>query len=184
MQMDGENLIIGGTIHGELPFDNQKTTGELASDIFMASVKKADGTVNGTFLSGKETEAISLASMDNEAVMSTNTNEFYVMDFNEDLSTSIAEPTIVCTDFYERTVWARVYVTGTSVKAKGVTYSEESEEVVPSPGMGWISEFTPVSDAAELKGVHTTTTADGMVYVSSTYNQMFTFAGKEIADPE
>ena len=186
MQIDGENLIIGGTIHGELPFDNQKTTGELASDIFMASVKKADGTVNGTFLSGKETEAISLASMDNEAVMSTNTNEFYVMDFNEDLSTSIAEPTIVCTDIYEAEVWARVYLTGTSVKTIGVNYTEEEEEeeIVPAPTMGWMSGFTPVSDAAELKGVHTTTTADGMVYVSSTYNQAFTFAGKEVADPE
>ena len=48
----------------------------------------------------------------------------------------------------------------------------------------WAASFTPVSDSIELKGVHTAAAADGSVYVSSTYNQPFTFAGKEIADPE
>ena len=57
MDADGENLIIGGTFSGELPFDTQKTSGELASDVFMASVKKADGAVNWTYVSGKESVA-------------------------------------------------------------------------------------------------------------------------------
>jgi len=184
MNADGENLIIGGTFYGELPLDNQKTTGELASDIFMASVKKADGTVNSTFVSGKESEAASMLAMDNTAVLSSTNDEAYVMDFEAGEATSIAEPTIVCTDLYEEEVWARVYRTATSVQVKGVTYSEESEGNEGVVTSGWISLFAPVSDAAELKGVHTVTAADGSVYVSSTYNQAFTFAGKEIADPE
>ena len=184
MNADGENLIIGGTFYGELPLDNQKTTGELASDIFMASVKKADGTVNSTFVSGKESEVASMVAMDNTAVLSSTNDEAYVMDFEVGEATSIAEPTIVCTDLYEEEVWARVYRTATSVQVKGVTYSEESEGNEGVVTSGWTSLFAPVSDAAELKGVHTVTAADGSVYVSSTYNQAFTFAGKEIADPE
>ena len=83
MDVDGENLIIGGTIHGELPFDNQKTTGELVSDIFMASVKKADGTVNGTFLSGMENEAVCM-TIDNElAVLSTTSKEVCLMNLQD-----------------------------------------------------------------------------------------------------
>lgn len=48
----------------------------------------------------------------------------------------------------------------------------------------WTASFEPVNDAKELKGVHTATAADGAVYVSSTYNQEFTFAGKSVTDPE
>ena len=48
----------------------------------------------------------------------------------------------------------------------------------------WTASFEPVNDAKELKGVHTATAADGAVYVSSTYNQEFTFAGKNVTDPE
>ena len=48
----------------------------------------------------------------------------------------------------------------------------------------WTTSFEPVNDAAELKGIHTATAADGSVYVSSTYNQSFSFAGKDVTDPE
>ena len=48
----------------------------------------------------------------------------------------------------------------------------------------WTASFEPVSDAKELKGIHTTTAADGSVYVSSTYNQDFTFAGKVYENPK
>ena len=184
MNVDGDNLFIGGTFHGELPFDNQKTTGELASDIFAVSVKKADGTLNNAFVSGKETEAASMATMGNTVLLSTTANEAYVADWESDETTNIAEPTIVCTDLYEDLTWARVYRVGKGVQVKGCIYTEESEEVVPGDHIGWMSSFAPVSDAAELKGVHTATATDGSVYVSSTYNQAFTFAGKEIADPE
>lgn len=98
MDVDGENLIIGGTIHGELPFDNQKTTGELASDIFMASVKKADGTVNGTFLSGMENEAVCM-TIDNElAVLSTTSKEVYLMNLQSNNVTTQIGSAYTCID--------------------------------------------------------------------------------------
>lgn len=68
MGADGENLIIGGTFSGELPFDTQKTSGELASDVFMASVKKADGAVNWTYVSGQESEAIYAVTATNAVI--------------------------------------------------------------------------------------------------------------------
>jgi hypothetical protein len=48
----------------------------------------------------------------------------------------------------------------------------------------WNRVFEPVSDAAELAGVRSAVSAEGDVYVSSTYNKAFAFAGKEVADPE
>ena len=53
----GDNLIIGGTYYGALPFDNEKTTGELNYATFMTSVKTADNTVNWTYTGEVETEA-------------------------------------------------------------------------------------------------------------------------------
>ena len=42
-------------------------------------------------------------------------------------------------------------------------------------------KFSPVSDASQLGGVHTTVATDGSVYASSTINQSMTFAGSVIA---
>lgn len=49
---------------------------------------------------------------------------------------------------------------------------------------GWTKSFTPVADKSDLAGVHTAVAADGSVYVSSTYDQAFTFAEKSITDPD
>ncbi len=98
MEMNGENLIIGGTIHGELPFDNQKTTGELASDIFMASVKKADGTVNGTFLSGMENEAVCMTIDNESAILSTTSKEIYQMNLQSNEVTTQIGSAYTCID--------------------------------------------------------------------------------------
>ena len=49
---------------------------------------------------------------------------------------------------------------------------------------GWTKSFTPVADKSDLAGVHTAVASDGSVYVSSTYDQAFTFAEKSITDPE
>ena len=59
-------------------------------------------------------------------------------------------------------------------------YAEGKDE-----GMeGWISTFSPVTDKAELAGLHTAVAGDGSVYASSTYNKSFTFAEKAVTDPE
>jgi len=44
--------------------------------------------------------------------------------------------------------------------------------------------FTPVNDATKLSGMHTAVASNGDVYASSTYNQVFSFAGANITDPE
>ena len=49
---------------------------------------------------------------------------------------------------------------------------------------GWQKSFSPVANKADLAGVHTAVAADGSVYASSTYDQVFAFAGKNITDPE
>ena len=47
-----------------------------------------------------------------------------------------------------------------------------------------VGTFTPVSNAAELSGLKTVVASNGDVYASSTYNQVFSFAGANITDPE
>ena len=46
---------------------------------------------------------------------------------------------------------------------------------------GWVAFFTPVEDADDLNAVHVAQSSDGAVYVSSTYDQSFTFANKALA---
>lgn len=48
----------------------------------------------------------------------------------------------------------------------------------------WNSTFTPVSNAEELDGLHVAQAGDGSVYVSSTYDQTFTFAGKSVKNDD
>ena len=48
----------------------------------------------------------------------------------------------------------------------------------------FLEDSIAASDANELNGIKTAASADGSVYVSSTYNKAFTFGGKEVADPE
>lgn len=73
METDGENLIIGGTYHGALPFNNEITSGELASTPFMTSVKKADGTVNWAYTGEQETTATCMTFAENALIASENT---------------------------------------------------------------------------------------------------------------
>ena len=49
---------------------------------------------------------------------------------------------------------------------------------------GWSKSFAPVADKADLDGLHTAVAADGSVFVSTTYNQAFQFAGKAVTDPD
>ncbi len=49
---------------------------------------------------------------------------------------------------------------------------------------GWMKSFTPVENKDDLNGVHVVQAGDGSVYVSSTFDQQFTFAGKAMPDTE
>lgn len=49
---------------------------------------------------------------------------------------------------------------------------------------GWNAQFTPVAAEKDLSGVHVAQAGDGSVYVSSTYTQNFTFAGKTVENAD
>lgn len=99
MDVAGENLIIGGTFHGQLPFDTQKSAGELKTDLFTASVKKADGTVNNTFVAGKEIEATSMSVTGDKANVTSTAAELYQVDLTAGTATTVAtQQAILCAD--------------------------------------------------------------------------------------
>ena len=77
MDIAGDNLLIGGTYYGQMPFDTSKNSGELASDVFMTSVNKADAFVNWTVVGAKEAEATCMAAAEETAILSTTANEFF-----------------------------------------------------------------------------------------------------------
>ncbi len=57
MGLAGDNVIIGGTFYGQLPFGADIKTGDLASAAFVASVKK-DGNVNWAKATDVECKAV------------------------------------------------------------------------------------------------------------------------------
>lgn len=73
MDIKDNNLLIGGTFYGELPFDNSKTSGtvgtdddgdvlySLGHDIFAASLTKA-GAVNWAFAGPRESMAVDMTA--------------------------------------------------------------------------------------------------------------------------
>ena len=133
MNADGENLIIGGTFYGELPLDNQKTTGELASDVFMASVKKADGTVNSTFVSGKESEATCMTIDNESAILSASIGEVYLMSLQSGEYTTQGAPAYVCIDACGAATKASVYCTEGKVCVNGSFNAAHSIEEIIRP---------------------------------------------------
>lgn len=78
MQMAGDNIIIGGTFYGELPFNNSLSTGEVANEAFAVSVKK-DGTVNWSAAVDKESQATALLVTGEEAHLATTIGNNYTI---------------------------------------------------------------------------------------------------------
>ena len=180
MNIAGDNVIIGGTFYGQLPFDAAKNTGELASDIFVASVAKATGAVNWTFVGGQEAEATCMAYNNDKVLISSSNNSFYTLTEGEIFNSGTT--TLVDADAYGENCMSACHTSETKVHVSGFFAEGGGENNTQHEG--WVASYESVSDAAELKGVHTATAADGSVYVSGTYNKAFTFAGTEVADPE
>ena len=181
MEKSGDNLFIGGTFYGQLPFDAQKNSGELASDIFTASVKAADFTTNWTFVGQSESDALSM-SVNGETVLISSKNIFHIINLANGEIQNTKEQTLIATDACGMTCLSAITCSETvlGVSGKYNATSSEGETSIDT----WIASFEPVSDANELNGIKTASAADGSVYVSSTYNKAFTFGGKEVADPE
>lgn len=147
MGADGENLIIGGTFSGELPFDIQKTSGELASDVFMASVKKADGATNWTYVSGKESEAIYAVTATNAVIATDSTVTFLNCATGEILKTDA-----VATLAADGCAAARAVVCAseTKVMVSGELIAEETpEEAVPYK---WTYDFESADENVKIIG--------------------------------
>ena len=181
MEKSGDNLFIGGTFFGQLPFDAQKNSGELASDIFTASVKAADFSTNWTFVGQSESDALSM-SVNGETVLISSKNIFHIINIANGEVQNTKEQTLIATDACGMTCLSAITCSETvlGVSGKYNATSSEGETSIDT----WIASFEPVSDANELNGIQTASAADGSVYVSSTYNKAFTFGGKEVADPE
>ena len=181
MEKSGDNLFIGGTFYGQLPFDAQKNSGELASDIFTASVKAADFSTNWTFVGQSESDALSM-SVNGETVLISSKNIFHIINLANGEVQNTKEQTLIATDACGMTCLSAITCSETvlGVSGKYNATSSEGETSIDT----WIASFEPVSDANELNGIKTASAADGSVYVSSTYNKAFTFGGKEVADPE
>ena len=181
MEKSGDNLFIGGTFFGQLPFDAQKNSGELASDIFTASVKAADFSTNWTFVGQSESDALSM-SVNGETVLISSKDIFHIINLANGEVQNTKEQTLIATDACGMTCLSAITCSETvlGVSGKYNATSSEGETSIDT----WIASFEPVSDANELIGIKTASAADGSVYVSSTYNKAFTFGGKEVADPE
>ena len=181
MEKSGDNLFIGGTFFGQLPFDAQKNSGELASDIFTASVKAADFSTNWTFVGQSESDALSM-SVNGETVLISSKDIFHIINIANGEVQNTKEQTLIATDACGMTCLSAISCSETvlGVSGKYNATSSEGETSIDT----WIASFEPVSDANELNGIKTASAADGSVYVSSTYNKAFTFGGKEVADPE
>ena len=181
MEKSGDNLFIGGTFFGQLPFDAQKNSGELASDIFTASVKAADFSTNWTFVGQSESDALSM-SVNGETVLISSKDIFHIINLANGEVQNTKEETLIATDACGMTCLSAISCSETvlGVSGKYNATSSEGETTIDT----WIASFEPVSDAKELNGIKTASAADGSVYVSSTYNKAFTFGGKEVADPE
>ena len=122
METNSDNLIIGGTYYGELPFNTEITTGELNSDIFVASVKKADNTTNWTYTSASESEAICMTiNNENALVASTVANYNVELTTGEGTTATISE-TLCCADGTTNVYVneSKVYVSSTTSEETGI----------------------------------------------------------------
>ena len=78
MTADGDNILIGGTFSGQLPFDEAKQAPAGSSDVFLASTKKAEEGVNWAWTSGVESKAV-FAAVDRGAYgLATGEKIYYV----------------------------------------------------------------------------------------------------------
>ena len=125
MDVAGDNLLIGGTFFGELPFDTQKTTGELASDIFVASVKKADGATNWAYVSGKESEATCMTQTGETVLISSTGNGYSLLNLTTGEATQSNEQTLTCADGT-----APVYITETKVNINSIASTSSIGQII------------------------------------------------------
>lgn len=124
MEANGDNLIIGGTYYGELPFNTELTSGEF-STIFMTSVKKADGAINWVYTGDSETAATCMTIADAAIIASTDASITSIDLTTGTATTTATTQTILCAD--KNIV---VYTDDTEVCISASATTADIEEVI------------------------------------------------------
>lgn len=128
MDVCGDNLIIGGTYFGTCNFDQSLTSGELANDTYLASVNKADGSVNWAKVGGKETTATCMSANDKYVLLSTSASEYTLTDVATGDAFATVAQTLADADAVSTSYMTYVYTTDTKVNVYGGTDSTVSIE--------------------------------------------------------
>ena len=132
----GENddeLVIGGTFHGELPFDRSKAvSSDLPSDIFVATLDKATGNVNNTYVSGIANTATGMAVAEGAAILTTAENGCYEFDFYSAKGEVVSEAIYSAIDAHGRVL---VYTEDSVIYVNGFYINSSTPGVIPGlPG--------------------------------------------------
>jgi len=119
MDASNDNLYIGGTYYGVCNFDSTLTSGELASDTYLASVSKADGSVNWAKAGGKEATATCMSVNGKGVILSTSASEYTVSDVATGEILATGAQTLADADAVSSTFMTYVYATDTKVNVYG-----------------------------------------------------------------
>ena len=199
MEKAGDNVIIGGTFYGELPFDNSQTSGTVGTDgndptyafnssPFVASFNTNTGQLDWAGAAPLEANAIQMAVTGPEIHAATDKGIFTI----ETETGKVDEDKVMDVVLSDASAWKDDYA--------ALVMANENTVVVKSMDMGdngggegdgvnfghWTKSIKPIAEGSnsDLKGLHTSVANDGSVYASMTYNQEFSFAGEKYSAPE
>lgn len=199
MEKAGDNVIIGGTFYGELPFDNSQTSGTVGTDgndptyafnssPFVASFNTNTGQLDWAGAAPLEARAIQMAVTGPEIHAATDKGIFTI----ETETGKVDEDKVMDVVLSDASAWKDDYA--------AIVMVNENTVVVKSMDMGdngggegdgvhfgqWTKSIKPIAEGSnsDLKGLHTSVANDGSVYASMTYNQEFSFASEKYSAPE
>ena len=199
MEKAGDNVIIGGTFYGELPFDNSQTSGTVGTDggdptyafnfsPFVASFNTNTGQLDWAGAAPLEASAIQMAVTGPEIHAATDKGIFTI----ETETGKVDEDKVMDVVLSDASAWkddyaALVMANGNTVVVKSMDMGDNGGGEGDGVNFGhWTEDIKPIAEGSnsDLKGLHTSVANDGSVYASMTYNQEFSFAGEKYSAPE
>ncbi len=200
MDKAGDNVIIGGTFYGELPFDNSQTSGAVGAPEkgyptyaqayapFVASFNTNSGQLDWAGAAPLEARAIQMAVTGPEIHAATDKGIFTI----ETETGKVDEDKVMDVVLSDASAWkddyaALVMANGNTVVVKSMDMGDNGGGEGDGVNFGhWTKSIKPIAEGSnsDLKGLHTSVANDGSVYASMTYNQEFSFAGEKYSAPE
>lgn len=200
MDKAGDNVIIGGTFYGELPFDNSQTSGAVGAPEdgyptytqayapFVASFNTNSGQLDWAGAAPLEARAIQMAVTGPEIHAATDKGIFTI----ETETGKVDEDKVMDVVLSDASAWkddyaALVMANGNTVVVKSMDMGDNGGGEGDGVNFGqWTEDIKPIAEGSnsDLKGLHTSVANDGSVYASMTYNQEFSFAGEKYSAPE